>query len=187
MSFNRTTVATSGVANAVVCKGDRTSHGGVVIQGTSAWTENGSEAALSGFKVYCPKCKPHIHTITRTSSQFPVHEIGDLALNGDLTSCGATLIAESASASLMGVAQALINGNAHDEQFQALNDLDGQPLEGMAWYAETESGFDRHGITDHEGKTARIITENAEIVKVYWGIEALAKIQQSEALNSYGE
>ncbi len=65
-----------------------------------------------------------------------------------------------------------------DEQVQVHNVIDGNPIVGMAYYAETASGDFIHGITDENGKTPRISTQSEEIINIYWGIEAMRKINK---------
>jgi len=70
--------------------GDRTDHGGVVIEASDDLTHMGIAVALNGHKVMCPKCKgsfPINATGARTHKGIPV------AYDGDKTACGATLIA----------------------------------------------------------------------------------------------
>jgi len=74
----------------VIRKGDRTSHGGVVVTGDESVQIFGQPMARVGDRVTCPKCAGQ-HTIVEgvqsVSSNRPT------ALEGMKTSCGATLIA----------------------------------------------------------------------------------------------
>lgn len=65
-----------------------------------------------------------------------------------------------------------------DEQFQAMNQVSGAPLAGLAFFARTASGEVIHGETDEEGKLPRISTADQELIEVRWGIDALAKIEE---------
>ncbi|WP_106852794.1 PAAR domain-containing protein [Caballeronia novacaledonica] len=83
----------NGKAQIVV--GDVTSHGGRVISGSpsSTWGRGEIPVARKGDKVTCPKCEPHLFEITEgceNSSDFGA----PVALEGHMTSCGATLIAQ---------------------------------------------------------------------------------------------
>ncbi|MGP1666874.1 MAG: PAAR domain-containing protein [Rhodanobacter sp.] len=70
--------------------GDKTSHGGTVVGGSSTATTHGTQIARLGDKVTCPKCGPN--TIASGDSTMMV--MGQpVARHGDKTACGATLIA----------------------------------------------------------------------------------------------
>ncbi|MDR5738065.1 PAAR domain-containing protein [Caballeronia sp. LZ016] len=70
--------------------GDSTDHGGKVIQAAPDLQHRGIATALDGHLTECPKCGgtyPIIATGTRT------HKGVNVALIGDKTACGATIIA----------------------------------------------------------------------------------------------
>ncbi|NVD98372.1 PAAR domain-containing protein [Massilia sp. BJB1822] len=79
------------MARAIICKGDPTSHGGQVLEGSADATIDGRPIALRGHLTYCPLCK----------GKFPIseglvfHTFGGLgtAVEGMKTGCGAILIA----------------------------------------------------------------------------------------------
>ncbi|MEZ2351661.1 PAAR domain-containing protein [Caballeronia sp. RCC_10] len=69
--------------------GDATDHGGTVIQAATELQHMGIATALDGHLTECPKCGgayPIIATGTRT------HKGVKVALIGDKTACGATII-----------------------------------------------------------------------------------------------
>ena len=69
--------------------GDRTDHGGKVVEAAPDLTHMGIAVALHGHKVMCPQCKgpfPIIATGARTHKGTPV------AYDGDKTACGAKRI-----------------------------------------------------------------------------------------------
>lgn len=75
---------------AIICVGDRTSHGGVVVTGDQTVNVYGRVAARKGDLTACPKCSgthPIIDGATALGTDRP------LALEGMRTTCGATLIA----------------------------------------------------------------------------------------------
>ena len=76
---------------AIIRKGDPTSHGGKVIEGSEVDLVEGKPAAFVGHKVSCPKCKG-IHEIIEGAPLTTFYGKG-VALDGMKTSCGATLIA----------------------------------------------------------------------------------------------
>lgn len=76
----------------VICKGDRTTHGGIVIEGTkSGFTIDGKCIAQIFDLVSCPKCKGVYHIIEGTTKLSYHGE--NVAVEGMYTSCGAQLIA----------------------------------------------------------------------------------------------
>lgn len=76
---------------AVICKGDRTSHGGRVLEGNPDVTTGGRQIAQIGHKTVCPLCKGKYPIIEGVST----HTYGGkpTAVQGMRTACGATLIA----------------------------------------------------------------------------------------------
>lgn len=78
---------------AVIRKGDRTSHGGVVVTGDETVIIFGQPMARVGDRVTCPRCGG-THTIVEGLPG--VSSDREAALEGMRTSCGATLIASQA-------------------------------------------------------------------------------------------
>jgi uncharacterized Zn-binding protein involved in type VI secretion len=75
---------------AVICKGDRTSHGGEVIEGDDTCTTDGRAITRRGHMTFCPQCK----------GKFPIDDgiasfmFGDsVVVDGMRAACGATIIA----------------------------------------------------------------------------------------------
>jgi uncharacterized protein (DUF2345 family) len=56
-----------------------------------------------------------------------------------------------------------------DEQVRAINQLTGKPITDLPYKITTASGDVHYGITDVEGKTARVATIAAEKIEVEWG------------------
>ncbi len=69
----------------------KTSHGGTVISGSPHTTHNDIPVSRKGDKVICKKCKK-VTTILSGDSSFIV-DGAPIARGGDVTSCGAKLIA----------------------------------------------------------------------------------------------
>ena len=76
---------------AVICKGDRTSHGGRVLEGNPNVTTGGRQIAQLGHATICPLCKGKFPIIEGVAS----HTYGGkpTAVHGMKTACGATLLA----------------------------------------------------------------------------------------------
>jgi uncharacterized Zn-binding protein involved in type VI secretion len=77
----------------IIRVGDRTSHGGSVLEGFTALTLHGKPVAGVGHRVSCPRCSgsPVI-----AEGRVPFSMMGvQVAVDGMKTSCGATLIASA--------------------------------------------------------------------------------------------
>ena len=81
----------------IICKGDKTDHGGTVIEGISTYLIQGREASGKGHMVECPLCKGSF-PIIEGSENMKVQGI-PIALEGMKTSCGAILIASQTTTS----------------------------------------------------------------------------------------
>ncbi|OOF87103.1 hypothetical protein BKG93_01670 [Rodentibacter ratti] len=75
----------------VIVIGDKTTHGGTVLQGSHSMTAKGKNIALQGDLVACPQCKGNF-PIAEGSSRMSANGRG-VALEGMKTACGAELIA----------------------------------------------------------------------------------------------
>jgi uncharacterized Zn-binding protein involved in type VI secretion len=74
--------------------GDTTSHGGKVVSGSpsSTWSAAGIPIARKGDRVTCPLCAPHLFEIAEGLDGCD--DFGSpMAVEGNRTTCGATLIA----------------------------------------------------------------------------------------------
>lgn len=74
----------------VIRKGDKTSHGGVVLTGDETVVIFGQAMARMGDEVSCPKCAGKHRIVEGVQDASSDKKI---ALEGMRTSCGATLIA----------------------------------------------------------------------------------------------
>jgi uncharacterized Zn-binding protein involved in type VI secretion len=146
-----------------IYKGDLTDHGGVVIEGYEHCTWDGIPVARLGCKVYCPKCGD-IHTIIEANG-FPVHDV-KFAIENDLTSCGARVIAKRANTEAL--KHALRNHNksyAYDQIFQIMNEGTNLPAKNRR-YRITYSGGVVESTTDENGLTTIIKSESPESVNI---------------------
>jgi uncharacterized Zn-binding protein involved in type VI secretion len=73
--------------------GDKTSHGGVVIEGAPSSDAGGIRIARIGDKVTCPKRGHGDPTVIVSGDPTCIIEGKPAARHGDKTACGATLIA----------------------------------------------------------------------------------------------
>jgi hypothetical protein len=68
-----------------------------------------------------------------------------------------------------------------DEQIRAINQLTGEPIADLPYKITTASGDVQYGITDAEGKTARVATITAEKIEVEWGAVDPQKVNPKPA------
>jgi uncharacterized Zn-binding protein involved in type VI secretion len=80
-------------ARPVICVGDKTDHGGVVVEGSLFDTIDGRAVARVGDKVTCPKHGCPSTTAIATGDPTTMFDGKEVARHGDKTACGATLIA----------------------------------------------------------------------------------------------
>lgn len=79
--------------------GDKTSHGGTVIEGAPISDIDGRRIARVGDKVTCPR-KGHGTTVIATGDPNVIIDGKPAARHGDVTACGATLISSQATSSV---------------------------------------------------------------------------------------
>lgn len=167
----------------IICEGDKTSHGGTVVEGSRFSDIAGKAIARVGDKVYCPQCK----------GTFPIVS-GDITLvidgaavarHGDKTSCGASLIAgqlntsdRAGSASAAGssvkkntdTAGSFTSGGAQkndahaetvfEDYFQLIDEDTGLPLANHEYAITRASGSIEYGTTGSTGNT-HMLSETA--------------------------
>jgi len=77
----------------IILMGDKTDHGGVVIEGAPNSDIDGKRIARVGDKVTCPKKGCHSPTVIVSGDPTCLMDDKPVARHGDKTACGATLIA----------------------------------------------------------------------------------------------
>jgi uncharacterized Zn-binding protein involved in type VI secretion len=146
----------------VITEGCKTSHGGYVLPISRPFKVGERAVAVVGDMTHCPKCK----------GDFPITE-GDpnrtwhdkpMAFHGHKAACGASLIAESASADGDGTgpAQALNPQTSAFNQHLVLQDQDGKPIDGVPYRLSDERGAVVEGTTNAEGKTDVVAGKSGE-------------------------
>ncbi len=78
--------------------GDKTSHGGTVVQGSPQSTVDGKPIARVGDKVTCPKRGHGGTTVIVSGDPTCIIDGQPAARHGDKTACGATLLSSQAGA-----------------------------------------------------------------------------------------
>lgn len=170
---------------AIIVRGDRTSHGGEVIQGSPVSDIHGKPIARIGDRVTCPL---HGHGgITEIVSGDPTLIIDGkpVARNGDKTACGATLISSQATttddpgrgySSSSNSAAAVASGSAflrsstastseavrYDIHFLVQDNVTGDPLSNVPYRLTLPSGEEVVGSTDINGLTSTIASDTPQ-------------------------
>lgn len=185
------------MAGEIIRQGDKTSHGGTVIEGSILDICMGKPIAFVGHKVVCPRCKG-IFAIVEGAPTTTFYGKG-VALAGMKTACGASLIASQFSdivecgggggssannsktstspASAAAVPLQVFHGTAEreqtdgeqfDDKFILLDDVTGDPLAFTEYAIRRASGEIEHGTTDSHGCTHLLAaTANAELIEIY--------------------
>lgn len=175
---------------AMIVLGDKTDHGGEVIEASGVTDTHGKYIARIGDRVTCPK-KGHGGTTVIVSGDMTMVIDGKaVAFHGCKTACGATLISSQmvttvaagggAGASGIGAVQAPLGGAADSVLADLLVDFDEQAqlpvhTEGLPYRIETSDGRVMKGSVGADGKLPRVGTLSVDEYSVYWGDEALAR------------
>jgi len=161
---------------AFIREGDATSHGGTVLACDPANISDGKALALLGDMVSCPRCGgifPIVKVKTELNVQFDGRPV---ASEGDMTACGATLLASSSgtaaspaagAGSSVGGGHSVVSNWASDSEgthrgrFQVLDDDTGQPIANHPYTVTSGNGQTITGHTDENGFTDWVETSRA--------------------------
>jgi len=128
---------------AMIVLGDKTDHGGEVIEASGVTDTHGKRIARVGDKVQCPK-KGHGSTVIVSGDLTMVIDGKAVAYHGCKTSCGAMLISSQAVSTVdfgggggggarSKVAAAEQSHQEFDEQIRALDQATGQPIADLSY------------------------------------------------------
>ncbi|PAJ83937.1 PAAR domain-containing protein [Burkholderia ubonensis] len=149
---------------AFIREGDTTSHGGRVLACDPTNTVDGKALALLGTMVSCPKCGG-IFPIVNVKRELNMTFGGvPVASDGDMTACGATLIASqntatasptSGSGGSVGGGKSVLaqHDGAYRGRFQLVDDQTRAPLVNHPYTITSADGKKIHGMTDANGNT----------------------------------
>ena len=156
---------------ALIVVGDRTSHGGVVIDGSPETDINGKAVARVGNHATCPvRGYGRITTIV-TGDPTLIIDGAPAACHGDKTACGAVLLSSQATtfdewgsgaASAQHASSAgsrsspSVSAAAYDMHFIVREQGTGRPLAGVPYRISLEDGREVTGITDPTGLTSKV-------------------------------
>ncbi|MCL4650382.1 PAAR domain-containing protein [Burkholderia multivorans] len=162
---------------AFIREGDTTSHGGRVLACDPPNTVDGKALALLGDMVSCPRCGG-VFPIVKVKTDLHMTFNGrPVASDGDMTACGATLIASQSSATASPTAGAgnpigggrsvvaehagAVQPGPHRGRFQLLDDDTGRPVANHPYTVTSSDGSTIAGTTDENGYTGWLETEQA--------------------------
>jgi len=163
-----------------IVKGDRTSHGGTVLDCKARWFIDGIPAAGLGDPVWCPRCNRLTKIVTSRFPQFTRNGIA-AAFDLDTTDCGAVLYsrhndhagygsADDPVSNLAGAAAKAPRrtGEASVQEHYVLHEREsGTGLAGVQFTLNCADGRIIDGETDEHGRTGVVWTgrpEDTEIV-----------------------
>ncbi|HZG21329.1 MAG TPA: PAAR domain-containing protein [Herbaspirillum sp.] len=157
------------MANAIICKGDSTSHGGTVLEGFATLNVLGKNAAGVGHMVLCPKCKGSFPIVQGAEN---VSYLGKpVAVEGMKTSCGAELQASQSSVRIgTGSRAATAQKSPHEsrdeitEHWYSLEGEDGTPIEGYRFDVYQNEKLMAHQASFSEGRSTVFTGENSSMV-----------------------
>jgi uncharacterized Zn-binding protein involved in type VI secretion len=183
---------------AIARRGDRTTHGGMVLAGDPTFIVLGKEVARVGDPVSCPRCKCVTQIVTGSPTAFDGTMV---ARHDDLTACGAKLIASqftdvvddgtepetgAVSQDLLsesaGTSNSLAEAASSEQEeasqsnesfprrirFQAIDPISGQPMPKRPYVLTRENGVQHGGLTDSGGYTEPIDTDEPERIAVHF-------------------
>ncbi|WP_176016520.1 PAAR domain-containing protein [Burkholderia sp. BCC0398] len=157
---------------AFIRDGDTTSHGGRVIASDMTNTVDGKALALLGDMVSCPRCGglyPIVNIKTGLNMTFHGRPV---VSEGDVTACGATLIASQSSATAsptsgagapVGGGKSVVpqNDGPNRGRFQVVDDNTRRPIANHPYTVTSTDGQTIHGTTDANGHTDWLDTQQA--------------------------
>jgi uncharacterized Zn-binding protein involved in type VI secretion len=165
--------------------GDKSTAGGVVLEGAENCSHHGIPIAFIGAKVWCEGCESSGY-IESVGPHHPATMLGkQQALEGDICICKCSpppvFSASQTSASHswedewgdMGYAASLVASQGerratHHERFR-LCDRAGKPMRDTYYTLRLSTGEIEHGTTDEHGRTARYTTDSAQPIRFYIG------------------
>ena len=183
------------MAGKIIRKGDPTSHGGIVLEGSMTDLSMGQPIAFVGHKVQCPQCKG-VFPIAEGVLTTTLYGKG-VAVAGMKAVCGAVLIATqftdtvewssggsgSAAAKAVAALAVAVGVRSVRPDVSSLDSYDEQPQlprlvsDGVPYLIITPEGQQLSGRADITGKLPRVVTDGEAEYEVFWGDEALARME----------
>lgn len=107
---------------------------------------------------------------------MPIAHLGSTTAHGGVivTGSGDVLVGIQHSAAAFTPPSPIL---AHSEQYQLVDELSGQPVEGMLYCIDSSDGQRVFGHTNAAGQTERVCSRNPASLTVRWGRQALAHLR----------
>jgi uncharacterized Zn-binding protein involved in type VI secretion len=164
--------------------GDKSSSGGVIIEGAENVRHHGTPVAFIGAKVWCNGCNSEGTIGWKGPHQTATMNGRQQALDGDICICKCdpppVLFASQNSArhafesyEQAGARYAGVNRNAgaykgrFDECVMLYDAQTGSPLANISYRYLSGNRILASGVTDSQGRTLRIVTDDAQSVELY--------------------
>lgn len=173
---------------ATIVLGDKTDHGGEVIEASGVTDTHGKRIARVGDKVQCPK-KGHGATVIIEGDMTFVIDGKGVAYHGCKTSCGAVLISSQAvttvnlggggsGAGAATAAASSVAATATESALQLFYDEQAQlpSAVGLPWFIKARDGRALSGTVGDDGLLPRLDSMREDEYEVYWGDDAIAMI-----------
>lgn len=169
-----------------IVKGDRTSHGGQVVECTSHRWIDGLLVARVGDLVWCPRCNRMTKIVTSRFPQITDNGVPS-AFDLDTTDCGAVLYSRHNNHAGYGSNDSPASGPATarapapaprsteeaasvQEHFVLREDGSGKELAGVKYTLRTADGRVIEGETDEHGRTDVVWTDSPESMQLVLGM-----------------
>lgn len=183
-----------------IVMGDRTSHGGVVVEASQLSLTHNKPIARVGDQVTCP-IPWHGTTVIVEGDPTMIIDGKPAARHGDKCACGAVLISSQVVSTVGGggagsnsAGQAATTGQGaaqpadqsstrrevrfqYDEQTKLVVNGNTATLVGLPWFIKTQDGQTYSGRLDESGQLPRISTQSEGRYETYWGDEALEHME----------
>jgi len=161
--------------------GDKSSAGGIVVEGIPGTTHNGTELTFVGAQVSCPACKS-IGRIVPAGPRWPDSWMEKpAALEGDICACKCepppVMIASQSDMFEIYEGHELVRmgytpagesiehtTKTYDQHFRVINS-DGEPVEGLPYVLKSADGTAVQGVTMANGKTDLLSANDAHDVQ----------------------
>lgn len=175
--------------------GDRSTTGGVVIEGVSSCTHHGTALTFVGARVACSACQS-TGVIVAKGPRWPDHMMGkEQALDGDLCLCKCypppTMLAsqndsfhsfESHELAQMGYgptgkSMTEQHRGKYDERVRVL-DAQSRPVCSTPYHIRSAYGAIHKGLTDSQGYCPRVYTNDVSALDIAVGMRALERWDQ---------
>lgn len=150
--------------NPAITIGDKTTHGGVVIEADQTFLVDGKPVHLGGMKHYCPQCKSTVSAIA--SNQLVVINGKAMIVSGDKTSCGAVFLSsqnlvvkDQGSGSSSSASENKSSTNIVEKKLLLRDSMTQEPLSQVHYEIHKDNQLIKSGVTDQQGFT-ELITAN---------------------------